>query len=102
MDKIFDKETIELLHEFGVSKQEIKRISKDKLKKESIDILRQIAKAIEAEDFNMISSLTFYSPAGDDMGLDSTCIKFGGIAGRKLDIKELFREIKDLNQPENI
>lgn len=97
MDKIFEKETVEYLKGFGISEGEIARLQKQKLKESAISILRQVADAINKEDFLIVQNVTFFSAAGDGHGRDNTCIDFGGITGELCDIENLFNEIKKLN-----
>lgn len=97
MDKIFEKETVKYIEGFGISKGEIAKIQKQKLKESAISILRQVADAINKEDFFLVKRITFSSGSGDGYGQDNTCIDFGGIAGDLYDIERLFHEIGELN-----
>lgn len=101
MDKIFDKEIYEYMENFGISRQEITKVQKEKLKSYAISVLMKVKLAIEQEDSEMIDYLIFQSRAGDGYESDNnTCIDFGGIINEEvsLDIEQLFKRIKLLNE----
>lgn len=58
------------------------------LKKHIINVLREAAKIVTEEKFDLVDKMIFNSPAGDDMGCDNHCIDFG-FNGKELDFYEV-------------
>jgi len=46
------------------------------LKTHAISVLEDVIKKLKADDIKAVKAMTYYSPAGDCMGTDSTCINF--------------------------
>jgi hypothetical protein len=59
------------------------------------DILYEIIELIKTEKYEIIKDYTFYSPAGDDMGCDNTCIDFAW-SGNKDDTDDIGDTISKL------
>jgi hypothetical protein len=67
------------------------------LKKHIIDTLIEAIGAVIEEDFVKAKQMTFYSPAGDDMGWDNDCIDFG-FNGTAMDFPQAIYALKDLKE----
>lgn len=67
------------------------------LKKHIVDTLVEAIGAVTEEDFVKAKQMTFYSPAGDDMGLENDCIDFG-FNGKKMDFLQAIYALKDLKE----
>lgn len=65
------------------------------LKKHIIDTLNEAIKTVIEDNFNKAKQMTFYSPAGDEMGCDNNCIDFG-FNGKEMDFLEAIYALKDL------
>jgi len=67
-------------------------------KQKDLRIIKDITKAIEEGSTNKAywNSHTFFSPAGDDMGSDNTCIKFSG----DKDIQGVISNLEELEELE--
>ena len=68
------------------------------LKKHVLSVLDNVRKIIEEEDYEKISKVIFYSPAGDDMGLDSSCIDFSWESDQIVDIEDVCNKLNNLKE----
>ena len=66
-------------------------MQKDKIKQYAISVLNEVIEAIESNNYASIRQYLSFSPSGDCMGDDNTFIDFGGIAGYRMDIEDLFQ-----------
>ncbi len=64
---------------FTITPETLAKQQHDDLKYYAVNILKKLTTLLEAEKYNDAKDMTFFSPAGDGMGLDNTCISFGEI-----------------------
>ena len=69
----------------------------DALKKHIINVLREAATIVKEEKLEKVEEMTFYSPAGDEMGCENNCIDFG-FNGKKLDFYEVVEMLKTMKK----
>ena len=68
------------------------------LKKHVLSVLDNVRKIIEEEDYEKIEEVTFYSPAGDEAGLDSSCINFSWESNQIVDIEDVCSKLNYLKK----
>lgn len=101
MDKIFDPTVESYLKDLGISQTEINKIKFEKAKFEAISRLETVINCIKYDKYDEVKLLCGFSPAGDDMGLDSFFINFGDIIGADpIDIEEICMYLKEI-KPED-
>lgn len=102
MDKIFDSEVEKYLKESGVSEKEINKIKHKKYKENMLIVANKLVEAIEKDEFNLIKHYRDESPAGDDMGINSSLLNFHFINKPEdhylVDIKDAFRCLVDYKE----
>jgi hypothetical protein len=75
-NKLFDKETIEIVKQF-VSEEDIIKAQKEMMYEKCLARLEEIITLFKEKKFvELAKNFTFNSPAGDEMGCDNTCINF--------------------------
>lgn len=75
-----------------LSPQNLATAQRAKLEECVLSVLNQVKTCIQSKQYNNIP--TFYSPAGDDMGMDNTCIDF--LNG--MDIGDIIQKFKELDE----
>lgn len=66
----------------------LKQAKYNAMKEHIIGVLDKVKDLIEKGDYDGLDELTFYSPAGDDMGCDNHCINFAWRDDEDMDINE--------------
>lgn len=98
LSRQFREDSVELLLDAGFSDKEandlIEKKYKEKLKEESLKILKKIVKLIEDNKFDEVEKMLHFSPAGDGYGCDNMYIDFSSLDP---DESEFYRkEINDI------
>jgi replication-associated recombination protein RarA len=67
------------------------------LQKHLVDRLKEVARLVGEKKWMQVESLLFFSPAGDGMGCDNSCISFLD-SGAGEDISDVIRRLQELDK----
>jgi hypothetical protein len=96
-NKLFDKETIDLLKQY-VSEEKIISTQKEMMYDMILEKLENIYKLFKEKKFTKIREYLFFSPSGDDMGENNYCINFSNeIWETETDFMEVLEYLKNPN-----
>lgn len=96
-----DTDTLEYL---GLNDKEtlnkLRRKYRAIIKEHIYNVLANVEKYIEQENYKALENMLAYSPAGDDMGLDNHFICFGMENNHELDIKDMISLLENFKDEE--
>lgn len=87
---------VKVIEILAIDAENLKAKQFDALKQHGINILSEILDSLRSNKFLDIETKLFYSPAGDDMGMENHCINFDWSGEEDTDIQEYLNTLQSL------